>query len=277
MKFYYYFRSTNLLGKPNRHKWWWLVIALYVLSLPYAIVVFNHLIALLSLDVARWLSWLVVLASGLIYVVACNRLNRGFHFLRFILPALVVVLAVVVVQPNPIKHIHLPEYALLALLLHLAFGTREISLFLIIVCTTLLGISDEIMQGINPARYFGVTDMLVNAAGAKLGCLAIAVFSHRGFSLRADFHKFGFVLFSVQLLALIFCLRILLDVQSVGDFAGVYPAGLLFINGLAVAATVLVIRLKSLCITSDWLALNSSVAVCHALIAIAAFSGLGFR
>jgi len=88
--------------------------------------------------------------------------------------------------PDPeiaVKRIHVAEYLLLSLYVRytLSFRLAGISL-LVFSCllACLYGVHDELLQGLHPARTYGLRDMSVNAVAAVGGCLlwhGLAIFS----------------------------------------------------------------------------------------------------
>lgn len=75
--------------------------------------------------------------------------------------------------PDPrlgVKRIHVTEYLLLSLLVRFTLShhlSGSSLLFFSCLLTSVLGIHDEFLQGLHPARTYGLKDMLVNAvAGA---------------------------------------------------------------------------------------------------------------
>ena len=79
--------------------------------------------------------------------------------------------------PDPeiaVKRIHVFEYLLLSLYVRytLSFRLAGIPLFLFsCLLTGLYGVHDELLQGLHPARTYGLRDMSVNAVAALGGCL----------------------------------------------------------------------------------------------------------
>ena len=85
----------------------------------------------------------------------------------------------------PSKRIHVAEYMLLAIVMRKALSYRHAGVALVIwtvLLTTLLGVHDEILQGLHVQRYYGLRDMLVNAFGAMSG----AVLGHALFLFERD-------------------------------------------------------------------------------------------
>jgi len=74
----------------------------------------------------------------------------------------------------PVKRIHVAEYAMLSLVARFAMSSsmsgREL-LFYSSCFAALLGIHDEFLQGLHPARTYGLQDMTVNALGSCGGGL----------------------------------------------------------------------------------------------------------
>jgi hypothetical protein len=79
----------------------------------------------------------------------------------------------------PAKRVHVFQYALLALVVRQALGGRiggTALLAMAALVAALLGVHDELVQGIRPERYFGLGDILVNSVSALAGaCLGAAL------------------------------------------------------------------------------------------------------
>ena len=74
----------------------------------------------------------------------------------------------------PVKRIHVAEYAALSLVARFAMSSSLSGLALLFyssVFAALLGIHDEFLQGLHPARTYGLQDMAVNALGSCGGGL----------------------------------------------------------------------------------------------------------
>ena len=113
----------------------WLFIILYVASLPYAILVFEFLRNTLTLNVVKALPLICLLFACLIYVRTCRIQKTGFRFWSFIAPTTIVLCAVVVIESNPIKYAHIPQFAVLTFLLFIALN-RSIALTKLMVVDT---------------------------------------------------------------------------------------------------------------------------------------------
>ncbi|MBL4720555.1 MAG: VanZ family protein [Alphaproteobacteria bacterium] len=80
----------------------------------------------------------------------------------------------------PAKRIHIPQYLILALIVRRALSfdlSGRALLVATILLTSILGIHDELMQSLHPARTFGLRDIGVNALGACSGAILAAGFS----------------------------------------------------------------------------------------------------
>ena len=141
-------------------------------------------------------------------------------------------------EPNPNKHIHIPQYVVMTWLL-LAALSRDYKgkglLLLIFICASLLGVVDELEQGIHPARFYGWSDMLVNSSSAVIGVLTIlglkppkeGDWSWKGY-LKEHKALIGLGVFGL-IGAGLMC-YFLFRVQAAEVFRGVYPIWLLVWN-----------------------------------------------
>ncbi len=233
----------------------WCVISTYVLCLPYAIWVFNALIDRLSLPVARWVPVVVIALLIVCYFLFCRWQRRGYHFITVIVPGALLALLALVLQSNPIKHIHLPEYAFLGLLIWLAQGRPKTILSYLSIWSTvvLLGIFDELHQGWHPERYFGWRDIVINGIGGLFGVLLIRAFSdneeHCSLWPKRDTKLNNSVLTTwivITVASLSVSLIYLLKVQEAGQFHSVFPSAIVMINALlTLTGVVLLFRVSS--------------------------------
>jgi hypothetical protein len=138
----------------------------------------------LSFEIAIALLFLVLAAGLLIYGK-----KRSFLFLTSI--AGISLLSFIIYQflPNPYEFTHLPEYAVLSMLIVWAFDKTKWktprlakekklkhaiiknSYFMSISITGIVGTVDEIYQHFLPRRYFTVYDIFLNILGGVLGLL----------------------------------------------------------------------------------------------------------
>ncbi|MEW6651760.1 MAG: VanZ family protein, partial [Chloroflexota bacterium] len=134
----------------------------------------------------------------------------------------------------PNKHVHIPEYVLMVWLLFTVLSRDYVSkdiFVLIFICTTALGVVDELEQGIHPSRFYGLSDMIVNSASGLIGIFTIMGLKK---TAAADWRwTAGFK--EMRALAILVLLggagvaamvAHLFRVQSAGAFWGIYPAGL---------------------------------------------------
>lgn len=75
---------------------------------------------------------------------------------------------------SPIALVHLPEYALLALLAGRAFGGGTTAALGGGAAAAAVGLVDEMVQGVTPGRVFDWWDVALNAAAGLLGALVLA-------------------------------------------------------------------------------------------------------
>lgn len=74
----------------------------------------------------------------------------------------------------PAKRIHVPEYVVLAFVAREAFRWRLSGFALTLaagLAAVILGVHDELLQGLHPDRYFGYSDLIVNTVSACAGAL----------------------------------------------------------------------------------------------------------
>ncbi|MFH2219799.1 MAG: VanZ family protein [Pseudomonadota bacterium] len=209
----------------------WTLVAAYTFVLPDAIIVYDTIAKHFTVPVARKVPIVITLFFGLSYIVfgLITQKNVGYHL--FILPCVFIVLAVVFLEPNPNKHIHMPEYMVMAWLLYEAFSVdyRGSGIFLLVfLCASMLGIVDELAQGIYPGRYYGWIDMGINSASSIIGVFILMGLKNRP---KTDWawtnHLLKRNVSLVQLAfgamgAVLLCVY-LFDVQAARVFRGVYP------------------------------------------------------
>lgn len=106
-----------------------------------------------------------------------DRVQRGYSInLVFLGLGLVcAIFSLALPDPHvPIKRIHVAEYIVLAFLVRTTLSHRlqgiQLTLFTVLV-TLLLGIHDEMLQGLHPKRYYGWLDMIVNGTSGLSGAL----------------------------------------------------------------------------------------------------------
>lgn len=209
----------------------WALVAIYTLILPDVIVVYRAIVGFFGQEAAGKVPVLIVAAVGTAYAVAVFRSNRSLKNLLFLVPSGVIAFLIMKLVSNPNKHVHIPEYVLMAWLLFAVLSKdyegRGI-LLLVFVYASMLGVVDELEQGIHPARFYGLSDTLVNSASALIGVLTIlGLHQIRGTDWAwarrlKDFGAYLWLSLFGLAGAVIICVT-LFRVQASGLFWGVYP------------------------------------------------------
>ena len=117
-----------------------------------------------------------------LFAAALPRLRSGGRARVAWLVAAVALAGAGLLIPDPAfaaKRVHVFQYALLALVTRGMLASRLSGATLVIAAAltaALLGIHDELLQGLRPERSFGLGDILVNGiAAAAGGCLGVAL------------------------------------------------------------------------------------------------------
>jgi len=227
---------------------YWSLVVVYTLLLPYAISIYNFIEKHFSSRIAGKVPLVIILIFGIVYIVAVIKMKKGIKSWLLLLPCTIIVYAFLRIEPNPNKHIHIPEYIVMTWLLFevlsIDYNGKGI-LVLVFICSNMLGIVDELMQGILPGRYYGWHDMIMNSAASVVGALTLAglrtipagdwtwigCFAQLKKTLAITF--FGAV-------GVVFTCVYLLDVQTDLTFWGTYPSWLLGWNGLFMVAGLII-------------------------------------
>lgn len=153
------------------------LVPLYVNLFP----LWKHLSALLgnASDTAFTILPAVVLALFLVLCWSILRLsgNRSAPISRasLLAGAALCIIGLLVPDPGfPVKRIHVVEYAALSLAARFAMSSSlsgSALLFYSSCFAAVLGIHDEFLQGLHPARTYGLRDMTVNTLGSCGGGL----------------------------------------------------------------------------------------------------------
>jgi hypothetical protein len=189
----------------------------------------------------------ITIILGILYAAFGYLYNKNLRHMGTILLCAVLVYAVLYIAPNPNKEIHVPEYIVMSWLLVMALSIdyqgKGIAI-LVCISAPLLGIVDELLQGIHPNRYYGWEDMGMNSIAALIGVLLflglrnepqgtwnwmIDLKKHKGFLKIGVFGAVGVVLQCIYLFG----------VKASNNFWSSYPLWLLGWNALF-AASVLV-------------------------------------
>ena len=227
----------------------WFLIAIYTFLLPNARIVYDAMVGAFGQDAAGKVPLVVVAIVGCMYAAVVMLTHKSLKKLLFLVPCGVIAYLIMRLVDNPNKHIHIPEYVLMAWLLFAVLSKEYHSkdiFILIFIYASILGVVDELEQGIYPARFYGWIDMVVNSASALIG-----VFTIMGLKtmkpvnwkwtsrLKEIKHLCWLCLFGITG-AVIMCV-ILFRVQASGDFWGVYPVWLWIWNMLFLIITPVMI------------------------------------
>jgi hypothetical protein len=231
-------RFTAILSQIKSRAFLWVLIALYIFLLPDARLVYDAIVGFFGQGIAGKVPLVTVSAFGLAYGVAVGLTCKNLKYLLYLVPCGAISWLIMALVDNPNKHIHIPEYVLMAWLLY-AVLSKDIQggglYVLVFAFASLLGVVDELEQGIHPDRFYGWSDMLVNSASALIGVFTLLGLKMRaivtpGLSLswREIRIPFGVCLFGL-VGAGIQC-SMLFRVQAAGSFQGIYPLWLLVWN-----------------------------------------------
>jgi len=178
----------------------WVVVGVYTVCIFAATPFLPNLIRLAS---SRWSSrgvshfvLIVEISIALLFLVLASGLliygkKRSFLFLTSM--AGIFLLSFILYQflPNPYEFTHLPEYAVLSMLIvwaldkskwkkaglvkekKLRYAIFKNSYFISSSITGIVGTVDEIYQHFLPRRYFTVYDIFLNILGGILGVLIV--------------------------------------------------------------------------------------------------------
>ncbi len=154
----------------------WLSVAIYTLSLPYAIVVYDVIALRYSPEFAAIIPRLILIAAGAAYIFYSIKIKLPLKKMSLIIPCAIIACLIICLEPNPNKHIHIPEYVFLVWLLFEAIRIdyKGAGIFLLVfLCSSFIGILDEILQGIHPLRFYGWQDMVINSSSSFIGILSL--------------------------------------------------------------------------------------------------------
>ena len=227
----------------------WLLIAVYTFFLPDARLAYDAIVNSFGQTLAGRVPIALVSLVGLAYVLAVYLRHRSLKNLVYLIPCAVIAYLIMQLVANPNKHIHIPEYVLMAWLLFAVlskdYTSRDIFI-LIFICTTALGVVDELEQGIHPARFYGLSDMIVNSASGLIGVFTIMglVKTHPadwGWTSRLKEIKGLWGLGLAGTAGAVVMCSSLFRVQAGGVFRGTYPDWLLAWNVVFLVAAPTVI------------------------------------
>ena len=210
---------------------WWILVAVYTYLLPNFRIIYEAILNTYGVEVVGRVPLAIVAAFGAAYVLAVLRTRKNLKYLLYLLPAALIAYTIMRLEPNPNKHIHIPQYVVMTWLL-LAALSRDYKgkglLLLIFILASLLGVVDELQQGIHPARFYGWSDMLVNSSSAVIGILTILGLKP---ARKGDWSWTGYLKEYKALVGLVvfgligtgFMCYFLFQVQAAEKYCGVYP------------------------------------------------------
>lgn len=223
----------------------WVLIAVYTFLLPQVRIVYQASVNYLGEEATGKIPLISVLVFGFAYTAYGLATKRGLKSLLYLIPSGAIAYAIIRLEPNPNKHIHIPEYVVMAWLLFSALSKdyqgKGVYL-LIFLAGSMLGVVDELEQGLHPRRFYGWSDMIVNSASVVIGIFTLMglkeaptgdwswaknVKKHSGLVALILFGIFGATLMGVNLF----------QVQAQEAFLGVYPPWLIGWNALYVVLT----------------------------------------
>ena len=154
----------------------WLSVAIYTFSLPYVIIIYDIISSRWSPAIAGLVPRIIIISAGAAYLFYSAKTHLSLRRTFFLIPCLIIAFFIVFLEPNPNKHIHIPEYVLMAWLLFEAIQIdySGAGIFvLVFLASSLLGVFDEVMQGIHTTRHYGWHDMLNNSFSSLIGVLSL--------------------------------------------------------------------------------------------------------
>jgi VanZ family protein len=224
---------------------WWVSVVVYTITLPWVILVFNAINRYFSSEITANVSHFIMILLSVFFTIACLKKNKAPDCLIILAVSAFIVFFIMHFETNPNKYIHIPEYILMTWILYqaLAIDYKGSGIFLLIfTCAAMLGIVDEILQGIHPQRTYGWKDMIIDTASGFIGVLMLVGLkkTSRGdwtwiHQLR-HFKSFLAAMLFGAATAVPMCIY-LFDVQDQGTFWSVYPRRLLVGNALFLAAS----------------------------------------
>jgi hypothetical protein len=240
--------AINRLDNKKNHTiqriLFWVLVAVYTLALPDAILVYDAITKHFSSAMAGKIPIVFIIVMGFVYFISSLMLNKGIKALKMLVPCIIIVCILIYLEPNPNKHIHIPEYIIMSWILFEALSLDYLGkgiLILIFICSSLLGLVDELLQGIHPERFYGLGDMAMNSAATFIGILTLAGirrFPTGDWTWIGCFNQLKKALaftFFGALGAVLMCMY-LFDVKTYLAFWDIYPYWLLGWNGLFIIA-----------------------------------------
>lgn len=173
----HFFADIPGKGTGAARLFFWFLVAVYTICLPYVILVFRALNRNFSKEIAARVPLGIILCFAAVYLILGIKNKRIHASLAVMAGSGIIIYIIMMFQPNVNKHIHIPEYVIMCWFLFkaLSIDYKGSGIFLLIfICASMLGVVDELLQGIHPQRYYGWSDMLVNSASSLIGVMALA-------------------------------------------------------------------------------------------------------
>ena len=241
-------RERTAIAKNNQNRYriiLWAAVIVYTAALPYVILVFEAITRHFPSQTAGYIPLAINILMAVVYIITGVIVKRIGRCVFTLAAGTVIVFAIMAFEANANKHIHIPEYILMTWLLYQAmvidYNGRGI-LLLVFICASMLGVVDELAQGIHPLRSYGWKDMMIDAASSFIGILTLVGIKYR---LRGDWSWIGHLRKYTALVAAILmgvpatvlvCIR-LFAVQAQGSFDDVYPGWLMAASGVFLTYT----------------------------------------
>lgn len=160
----------------------WFLAGIYTYMLQYVILIWNFSNGKIGLFLSKKISPIIIVLIGVLLLVMFINQNKSFkdHFIKIVILFSAIVF-IFLYQPEQQKLSHVPEYIVLSFVVYYALKVDfqgQYILPLTFVLTAYLGLIDELLQGINPLRYYGSKDMVVNSLAALSGTCIIGIFKN---------------------------------------------------------------------------------------------------
>lgn len=227
----------------------WLSVAVYAFSLPYVIIIYDIISSRWSPAFAAAVPRIIIISAGTAYLFYCAKTHLSLRRIAFLISCVIIAFLIICLEPNPNKHIHIPEYTLMAWLLFEAIRIdySGAGIFvLVFVGSSLLGVFDEVMQGIHAIRYYGWQDMLNNTCSSLIGVLSLMGLRENhgvGIDWIYQFKKIGgsFLVILFGLLKVTISCVVLFKIKNHHDLWNFYPDWLIAMNTLFVIMAFVVL------------------------------------
>ena len=154
----------------------WIIAVSYSIFLPFAIVVYQNLTGHYSIQIVQRIPLVLIFLMGFIYVFAVTHGSNPLRNLWYLFPCASIIFFITFIETNPNKYIHIPEYVLMSWIVYEAIASdyRGKGIFvLVFICSSLMGLIDEIVQGMYPGRFYGLKDQFINMLSVCVGIFTL--------------------------------------------------------------------------------------------------------